>query len=868
MEDYRQLGTKYLSQNKKRSIITVLGCFIVAAGLYMFLNSMFCWVEKWRMDARKVNDSEISVLTEDKEIIEKIINEDFVSSSYLGKAYSWSEHDEANTVYSNVLHINVKEKFLIKYYSKYISKTYGVETKLNEDLAWTYCQDNEGTGYLVLLGGFFIAYILAIIGVGVLRNNISISALARVKDYGDLRCIGATKKQLKCIVFREAFLLETVGIIAGIFVGFILSIPICLSPARQYPVGFHIIPVLFVVIAFYCDMFFAVDDGLKKVLSVSPSEAVRGNYRIKAKGVKRRSSGIWGLIFGVEGDYAYKNIKRNNGRFIKTIMAMVFGMIIVIVVCGWMSAFFKFYNNQNKIFGHYQQYIVYHGPGSVDSYEEQRADLYSPEALKTISNAKGVEDTKFIYMDTVFTSEDRWIYKNINKVYNDFTVEGHDYGTKSSIVNKKLSDGYNARKAYRDSGKGLVDYENSERYDEKNKSWEDIMVQPELYEGALPIYGYDSEDYSRYEKSLVEGTTELSENGVLLVNQAHLNSFNDFKAYAIYDEMESFKFTDVKLGDEITIVDPKELYNLVQGEIKNAKAYDEMMHEKADEWDREHHGEKDENGNVIENPYKLYTDIPKTEYKKEWIINSAREQLIEEGKCKTFTVEGIIEDDPNRRVTQPSIIVPLDRFYDITGRTESDYNGMQFHISNIFSRDLQNEKVQQALQEKEKFYYSLYETDDIPSCNSQTSLYFSNLLSMVQTVKNMLWFAACIIVIIIISILNTMNVTISGLQTRRNEFAQLRSIGMTKRSLLKAVLLEGGIVWIISTVLGVILGTGIEYILYLKILRYIIGSSMVIFWPGIIAVAILSLIVLCGSNYVFFNQMNLIVGEELTRSGE
>jgi predicted lysophospholipase L1 biosynthesis ABC-type transport system permease subunit len=91
---------------------------------------------------------------------------------------------------------------------------------------------------------------------------------------------------------------------------------------------------------------------------------------------------------------------------------------------------------------------------------------------------------------------------------------------------------------------------------------------------------------------------------------------------------------------------------------------------------------------------------------------------------------------------------------------------------------------------------------------------------------------------------------------------------MTKKSLLKAVLLEGGIVWIISVIWGMILGFGIEFIMYKLIFRLLISTDMYLFWPGIFVTAILSLVVLVGSNYVFFNQMNLNVAQELTRSGE
>ena len=859
METYKDLGSKYLKQNKRRSFITVLGCFIVSTILFMFLNSMVCWVENCREEAREEDDFEILVLTDDKDTIEAVVNEDFVSSAYLGKAYSYQTEEEASGVYANALHINVKQKLLINHYSKYIKKTYNVDVELNDLLAWTYCQDNEGVGYLMLLGGLLISFILAIIGVGVLRNNISISAMERVKDYGNLRCIGATKKQIRAIVYRESMALETLGIVAGVATGFPLSVMICNSEKRQYPLGFHIIPVILLLIAFYGDMYFAVSDGLKKVLAVSPAEAVRGNYRIKAKKIKRRRGGIWKLLFGVEGDYAYKNIKRNNGNFLKTVGALTFGMIIVIVVGGVLLVFYEFYSRTNKMMGYYQQYIACN-TNNIFSHEEQKMDLYSPKALKTISEAKGIESPKYMYEDTLYTAENCFIFNNLNETYGGDSIEGSIYIRAGNNLPAE-----EARKEYRAKGEGLVDYEG--RMETDNERREDDSESANLFCSELSLVGYDSEDYARYKDYLVDGTTELSDNGVLLVNQAELIPESSYESQSVFFDTKSFSFTNLKVGDEITVVDPAELYSLVQEEKKRAKEFDDEIHSKRDEWDRNHKDEKDEEGNPLENPYDNYSDIIGTRRKEAWIINSAREKLVEEGKCETYVIEGIIRDDPNAVTTLPSLVVPLDKFFSMTGRTESDYVGMKFHVTNIFSRDFQKTEFQNALREKENYWDEGIEEEG-PIYNSFTSSYLEGVLDLMEGASSVIYILLGIIILIIISLLNTMNVTISSLQTRRNEFAQLRALGMTKRSLLKAVLLEGGIVWIVSTIQGIVLGILIQWILYSTIIKLVINSPFKVFWPGIIVTAILSFVVLCGSNYVFFKQMKLNVAEELTRSGE
>ena len=215
----------------------------------------------------------------------------------------------------------------------------------------------------------------------------------------------------------------------------------------------------------------------------------------------------------------------------------------------------------------------------------------------------------------------------------------------------------------------------------------------------------------------------------------------------------------------------------------------------------------------------------------------------------------------------PTIVVPLDKFYSMTGRTESDYVGMKFHVGNIFSRDFQKTEFQNALKEKENNWYEDIEEEG-PTYNSFTSGYLEGVIDITEGVRTIIYIVLGFVVLIIVSLLNTMNVSISSLQTRRNEFAQLRALGMTKRSLLKAVLLEGGIVWIVSTIQGIVFGILIQWMLYRTLLRLIINSPFRIFWLGIIVASLLSIVVLCGSNYVFFNQMKLNVAEELTRSGE
>ena len=91
---------------------------------------------------------------------------------------------------------------------------------------------------------------------------------------------------------------------------------------------------------------------------------------------------------------------------------------------------------------------------------------------------------------------------------------------------------------------------------------------------------------------------------------------------------------------------------------------------------------------------------------------------------------------------------------------------------------------------------------------------------------------------------------------------------MTKRGLLKTVILEGGIVWIISSILGIGLGLIIEYYIHTGLIRYFIASDMYIAWLPILVAMLLEFAALCGTNIKVFKKMRPDIATELTRSGE
>ncbi len=120
--------------------------------------------------------------------------------------------------------------------------------------------------------------------------------LEQVKDYGILRCVGSTKKQLKAIIYIMGAVLEGTGIGIGVVIGVVVSVII--GFAKDINAGFHVLPMIPILIAYFGDLYFVMNENCKLVTKMTPISAVRGEYRIKKEKIQKTrqrsdGTGIW-----------------------------------------------------------------------------------------------------------------------------------------------------------------------------------------------------------------------------------------------------------------------------------------------------------------------------------------------------------------------------------------------------------------------------------------------------------------------------------------------------------------------------------------------------------------------------------------------
>ena len=240
-----------------------------------------------------------------------------------------------------------KNKKIIKQ-SEELAKelNYNGDINYNSTLLALYGESTYGN-VMSSMGGMMII-MLSLVSIGciiVIYNPFAISVMERKKEFGLLSSIGATKRQLSHTVFFEALVVGVIGIILGIlgaYIGIgcvILIINNLISDMLEYKLHlvtnplFIIIPVIFMIIVIGVSAFIPS----RRASKVSPIEAIRQNDDIKINKKKIRTSKLVLKLFGIEGEIALKNIKRNKKKYRVTIVSLFISIVLFISFSSYMN---------------------------------------------------------------------------------------------------------------------------------------------------------------------------------------------------------------------------------------------------------------------------------------------------------------------------------------------------------------------------------------------------------------------------------------------------------------------------------------------------------------------------------------------------
>lgn len=236
-----------------------------------------------------------------------------------------------------------KDNDLNKYYITY-----------NTDLLrWSGIGLSESTMTMLYTVAGVVIGIIIFTSVFVIKNSFDISNQEKRKMYGMLSSVGATSKQIKKSVLHEGFILGIIGIplgiLSGLFADYILIIIV--NSLGKYVFedfvfiySISIYPIILSIILGSLTIYLSVIRAAKKSSKISPIEAIRNNNEIKISSKKIKSPKIIDKIFGIGGNIAYKNLKRNKKRNRTTIISIVLSVAVFISLSSFLNYGFKITN--------------------------------------------------------------------------------------------------------------------------------------------------------------------------------------------------------------------------------------------------------------------------------------------------------------------------------------------------------------------------------------------------------------------------------------------------------------------------------------------------------------------------------------------
>ena len=369
----------------------------------------------------------------------------------------------------------------------------------------------DGTFKALFTVATVVALIIILTSVYCIKNSFNISITEKIRQYGMLASVGATRRQIKSSVKTEAAMLGVVGIPVGTMSGILASL-ILVKVVNALSAGwlnvalsFHTsLPALILaVIMSIATIYFSATGSARRAAKVTPLEAIRNTKEIKIKSSKLKTPAIIGRIWGIGGVISYKNIKRNNKKYRTTVTSIVICSVTFIVISYFMSMAFSMVGMSYASADY-----------NIGINMSCKKDIDIEKFSKLLSGIEGAEDYlvgagyDFDVSKPEYTKEYgeycRQVYDNSEDVSQMFLI---------TVLDDKSYDKYASDAGIKNAAAGaiLVNKGTFDVYNENSSKY--VKKEMELYKykaGDTIECGYNVYDDASSDDNAAEGDTESS----------------------------------------------------------------------------------------------------------------------------------------------------------------------------------------------------------------------------------------------------------------------------------------------------------------------------------------------------------------------
>ena len=225
-------------------------------------------------------------------------------------------------------------------------------------LVWEALNVSNSTMSMIVAVALVAVVIIMITSVYCIKNAFSISLTEKIKMYGMLSSVGATKKQIKKSVIQEGMILSFIGIplgiLAGILAVYILTIVVgnILEGAVNVKIEFSIsiLPIILSIILGLVTVYLSCLSAARKAQKITPLEAIRSTNDIQIKGKEMKTPKLIKKLFGMGGVIAYKNLKRSKKKYKTTVVSIAISVFVFIATSTLLTYAFE------AMGGYYEDY--------------------------------------------------------------------------------------------------------------------------------------------------------------------------------------------------------------------------------------------------------------------------------------------------------------------------------------------------------------------------------------------------------------------------------------------------------------------------------------------------------------------------------
>lgn len=471
MKYWIYLAWQYMLRHKGRTIYSILGIVLTFIMCFAVLTTGHSiWDYAYRLNGGDEEQlwAEVSYVNEESEdlgITEEMIEQihvleqcDEVKAIHITNG-TWMENDEdysdedygTEEFYERYsctpdelqpgdhcfVGIQLKDLSNLRQSAESLREKTGLDIGVNEEIEMYLGQGDSEIPALYRSVEAILASITAFFCIMILRNTMMISVVERMRDYGVYRCVGMSRRQLYLMLAAEGLMMSLVAAVFGVGVGYGLLQAITpwlnqvLNGEVPFRFGFYGSAVLGTVLLCIAVTLYSLLEPSRQAGHLSPIEAIHNNIVLRRRNGKLmeklnyHQSSFWGKLFGAPGEYAYKNMNRNRGRFIGFFVSLLICMTVVGIMGSVSKSLYatvmNIYQGQKK---EYLEIVVPEG----STYDPELAD----NIQKDLSQIKSVEKTGVEFEAT------SWSQWDVDPVFDKYIEESkgngiafhHAYGKK------------------------------------------------------------------------------------------------------------------------------------------------------------------------------------------------------------------------------------------------------------------------------------------------------------------------------------------------------------------------------------------------------------------------------------------------------